>query len=162
MIAPTADPWLAAARLGGALLVGAAIGYERERAGKPAGLRTLSLVAFGSSLFTLVALQLIEDWHGVSGVRLDPIRVVAGLMGGIGFLGAGAIIRDRASVEGITTAAAIWVAGALGLACGVGAVWLVLIGGAVTVGVLWLLGMLEHRLLRRDTDQAPPSPRGSG
>lgn len=154
---PPPDLWLILIRLLCALAIGAIVGYERERARKPAGLRTLTLVAFGACLFALLTMELIDDWSGTDGVMLDPVRVVAGLIGGIGFLGGGAIIQDRSSVEGVTTAAAIWVVGALGLACGMGSLWLAGVGAGVTILVLWLLGFVENRLLHRATDGDDPA-----
>ena len=98
-----------------AILLGGMIGYEREAAGKPAGLRTHMLVAMGSALFVLVPLQ--------AGVALpDMSRVLQGLISGIGFLGAGAIIKlnSEEDVRGLTTAASIWTVAAIGVACGLG------------------------------------------
>lgn len=102
-------------RLTLAILLGGMIGYEREAAGKPAGLRTHMLVAMGSALFVLVPLQ--------AGVALpDMSRVLQGLISGIGFLGAGAIIKlnSEEDVRGLTTAASIWTVAAIGVACGLG------------------------------------------
>ncbi|GJG93765.1 MgtC/SapB family protein [Cupriavidus pauculus] len=102
-------------RLTLAVVLGGLIGYEREAAGKPAGLRTHMLVAMGSALFVLVPLQ--------AGVALpDMSRVLQGLMSGIGFLGAGAIIKlnSEEDVRGLTTAASIWTVAAIGVACGLG------------------------------------------
>lgn len=96
-----------------ALLIGAVIGYERERAGKPAGVRTHGMVCLGSALFTLVSL------YGF-GTAADPSRVASQIVTGIGFLGAGAILHQRRSVQGLTTAASLWVTAAIGLAIGVG------------------------------------------
>jgi putative Mg2+ transporter-C (MgtC) family protein len=143
------DLWTILGRFGFALLTGGIVGFERESAEKPAGLRTLALVSVGSCLFCLISLGLIDDWRSAENLRLDPIRIVAGLMGGIGFLGAGAIIESRGSVEGITTAASIWVAGGLGLACGVGSFWLAAIGVLVTIVILRGLGVFEYRYRRR-------------
>jgi putative Mg2+ transporter-C (MgtC) family protein len=130
-----------------ALAVGVAVGLERESARKPAGLRTIASVSFGSCLFALLAERLILDWNPITNLRLDPIRVVAGLIGGIGFLGAGAIIESRGSVEGVTTAATIWVSGALGLACGIGYYRLAVVGALGALFILRGLGWLERRLL---------------
>lgn len=100
-------------RLAVALLLGALIGYERERAGKPAGVRTHGMVSLGAALFTLVSL------HGF-GSASDPARVAAQVVTGIGFLGAGAILHQRNIVHGLTTAASLWVTAAIGVAVGVG------------------------------------------
>jgi len=98
-----------------AAILGGVLGYERERQGKAAGVRTHMLVALGAALFVLVPQQ-----AGVSGA--DMTRVIQGVVAGIGFLGAGAIIKGGAeeSVKGLTTAAGIWLTAAIGIACGLG------------------------------------------
>jgi len=97
-----------------AAALGAVIGYQRERAGKAAGLRTVCLICVGSALFTVASL------YGF-GVTSDPSRVAAGVVAGIGFIGAGAILhRQGGIVEGLTTAATIWMVAAVGLAVGAG------------------------------------------
>lgn len=116
-------------RLVVATILGAIIGYERERAGKPAGLRTHGMVSLGSALFTVVSL------YGFGGMG-DPARVAANIATGVGFLGAGAILHQRRSVQGLTTAASLWVTAALGLAVGVG---MVLMSCATVILVVILL-----------------------
>jgi putative Mg2+ transporter-C (MgtC) family protein len=96
-----------------AVVLGALVGYERERAGKPAGVRTHGMVCLGAALFAVISL------HGF-GYNGDPARVAAQVVTGIGFLGAGAILHERKSVHGLTTAASLWVTAAIGLAVGVG------------------------------------------
>lgn len=93
-----------------AIVFGAIVGFEREVAHKPAGLRTHMLVCFGSCLFTTVSLDF----------SIDPARIASGIVTGIGFIGAGAIIAERDKVVGITTAASLWVTAAIGLTIGVG------------------------------------------
>lgn len=95
-----------------AAIFGSLIGYERERAGKPAGVRTHGMVALGAALFTVVST------NGFAGG--DPARVAAQVVTGIGFLGAGAILHMRGSVHGLTTAASLWVTAAIGVSVGVG------------------------------------------
>jgi putative Mg2+ transporter-C (MgtC) family protein len=105
-------------RLGLALLLGAALGYEREREGKAAGLRTHMLVSLGAALFMVTAIEAEVPVKDLS-------RIIEGLPTGIGFLGAGAILKlseDR-KIEGLTTAANIWVAAAVGLTAGMGLLW---------------------------------------
>ena len=84
-----------------AVVLGALVGYERERAGKPAGVRTHDMVSLGAALFAVVSL------HGF-GEASDPARVAAQIVTGIGFLGAGAILHQRGNVQGLTTAASLW------------------------------------------------------
>jgi putative Mg2+ transporter-C (MgtC) family protein len=98
-----------------AVVLGACVGYERERAGKPAGVRTHGMVSLGAALFAVVSV------HGFEG-GVDPARVAAQVVTGIGFLGAGAILHQRGGVHGLTTAASLWVTAAIGLAVGVGMV----------------------------------------
>jgi putative Mg2+ transporter-C (MgtC) family protein len=114
--------------------LGAAIGYQRERAGKAAGMRTHILVSSGAALFTLVSI------YGFGGGAVDTSRVAAGVVAGIGFIGAGVIFRGMRGegVAGLTTAASMWAAAAVGLAAGTGMYLLSVIATAVTVGVLFL------------------------
>ena len=117
-----------------AAALGAIIGYQRERADKPAGLRTHILICEGSALFTVASL------YGFGAVA-DPARIAAGIVAGIGFLGAGAIIhREGGLVGGLTTAATIWAVAAIGLAAGAG---LYLVSAVTTVIVLIVL-LLPH------------------
>ena len=110
-----------------AAALGAIIGYQRERAGKSAGLRTVVLVCVGAALFTMAST------YGF-GAAADPARVAAGIVIGIGFLGAGAIMRrEGGHIEGLTTAATIWTMAAIGLATGAG---LYLISAVTTVVIL--------------------------
>lgn len=117
-----------------AAALGAAIGYQRERAAKPAGLRTHILISVGAAIFTVASI------YGFGGVG-DPARLAAGVVAGVGFLGAGAIIRrGEGVVEGLTTAATIWVVAAIGLAAGAG---LYIVSAVTTVLVLIVL-FLPH------------------
>ena len=121
-------------RLFMAVLLGGVIGYERESSGKAAGLRTHMLVALGSALFVLVPLQ--------AGVPLaDMSRVLQGLIAGIGFLGAGAILKqnDEAQIKGLTTAASIWMVAAIGVAAGLGRDTTAVIATVFTLVILQIL-----------------------
>jgi len=132
-----------AVRLGMAALLAGLIGYERERRGKPAGLRTHMLVSLGAALFVLASLQ--------AGMRIgDLSRVLQGVVAGIGFLGAGAIIKSssRYLVKGLTTAATIWLAAALGAACGMGSETTALAATVFGLLILAALRVLERRLER--------------
>ena len=116
-----------------AAALGAVIGYQRERAKKPAGLRTHILIALGSALFTVVSI-----FGFANGV--DPSRVAAGVVAGVGFIGAGVIFRGMRGdmVVGLTTAASVWVAAAVGLAAGAGMYLVAVIVAAITVLVLFI------------------------
>jgi putative Mg2+ transporter-C (MgtC) family protein len=129
-----------------ALVYGALLGLERELRHKPAGLRTHMMVSLGAASFTLVSLQLVAAATAQHGLRSDPIRIVEGVTAGVGFLGGGSIIQSRGSVEGITTAAGMWVVGAIGIACGAGAYLLAMVTAILAFTILWVLGAIEHRL----------------
>jgi len=117
-----------------AVALGAGIGYQREWAGKAAGLRTHILVSSGAALFTLVSI------YGFSSTAVDISRVAAGVVVGIGFIGAGVILRGarEEEVAGLTTAATIWITAAIGLAAGAGMYLVSVIATVVTVGVLFI------------------------
>lgn len=118
------------------------IGLEREFRGRPAGLRTHMLVGLGAAAFLLVGYEIMfSTATGDPSARVDPTRVVEGVITGIGFLGAGSIIQSRGAVQGITTGAAIWIAGAIGVACGVGNF---ILAGLVTVLTLAIVVVLGH------------------
>jgi putative Mg2+ transporter-C (MgtC) family protein len=118
-----------------AFFLGSLIGAEREHIGKAAGMRTLALVAVGSTLFTILSR---EGFLGISSA-LDPSRIAAGIVVGIGFLGAGVIIFRGDRVEGLTTAAALWSVGAIGMAVGCQFYSLAAIATLVIIIILTLL-----------------------
>jgi putative Mg2+ transporter-C (MgtC) family protein len=132
-------------RVGAAGGCGALIGIERESRNQLAGMRTHALVAAGAAIFTLAGAYGFGDIH--RGPNVDPMRVSAQIASGIGFIGAGAIIRDRGNVRGITTAAALWTSAAIGLAAGAGLWWLVAAGAVVTLVVLIGLRPLRAHLI---------------
>jgi putative Mg2+ transporter-C (MgtC) family protein len=135
-----------AIRLAVAVVIGGIIGWDRERSSKPAGLRTHMLVSLGSATFTLLGFEVGAQY---SKDNFDPTRVLQGVVGGIGFLGAGAILQTRGQVSGITTAAGVWVAGALGAAAGVGAYVLALAATALAFGILAAAGPLDRLVGKR-------------
>ena len=126
------------------LLAGAFIGYERSYHGRPAGFRTHALVCMASSLLMLVT---VYEAHWVrtaaDSVRLDPTRMAQGIMTGIGFLGAGAIIKEGLSVRGLTTAASIWITAAIGILAGIGFYFPLVVAVALTLGVLSVFRWIE-------------------
>ena len=132
-------------------VLGGAIGAEREIREREAGLRTHMLVAVGAALFTLVSAYGWADFHfsQKSGVTYDPSRIAAQIVTGIGFLGAGAIIRQGLSVRGLTTAASLWVVAAIGLASGAGYYSGAIITTVVVLVSLWPLRIVAHRLFTR-------------
>jgi putative Mg2+ transporter-C (MgtC) family protein len=135
--------------LAGAL--GGAIGAERELRERGAGLRTHMLVSVGAALFTLVSAYGWADFtfSQRSGVTFDPTRIAAQIVSGIGFLGAGAIIRQGLSVRGLTTAATLWVVAAIGMASGAGYYSAAAITTAVVLVALWPLRVAARRLFGR-------------
>jgi putative Mg2+ transporter-C (MgtC) family protein len=131
--------------------LGAAIGVERELRRKPAGLRTNILIALGSALFTILSLQVTRTGG-------TPDRIAAQIVTGIGFLGAGAILRSGKDVRGMTTAATIWVNAAIGMAAGAGEFVTAGLATLVTLSVLVILPPVEAYFERRaDADRKPSS-----
>jgi len=131
-----------------AIVCGGLIGLERTYHGRPAGFRTHTLVCLASSL-----LMIVTVYHGLwfSGgamdtVRIDPTRMAQGVMTGIGFLGAGVIVKEGLSVRGLTTAASIWITAAIGILAGVGFYLVALVGTVVTLAVLSLFRWVESRM----------------
>jgi putative Mg2+ transporter-C (MgtC) family protein len=125
-----------------AAALGGLIGAERELRHKTAGFRTNILIAMGSALFTILSI-------GFASSGGDPGRIAAQIVTGIGFLCAGAIIRTRSGVHGLTTAATVWVNAALGMAAGSGEYHLAIIGGSTTLAVLLILSPIERSIERR-------------
>ena len=144
------------ARLGAAALLTGAIGLERELRERTAGLRTHMLVGVGAALFTVVSAYGWSEFtfSREGGTILDPTRVAAQIVTGIGFLGAGAILRQGLTVRGLTTAAGLWVVAAIGMAAGAGFYSAALIGTAIVLVGLgpfrWLEGAPLVRRMRRD------------
>jgi len=153
---PDLELWELALRLGAAAGLTGLIGLERELRERAAGLRTHMLVGVGSALFTIVSAYGWSDFvfNRDEGTILDPTRIAAQIVTGIGFLGAGAIIRQGLSVRGLTTAAGLWVVAAIGMAAGAGYYSAALIGTAIVlVGlgpIRWLEGAPLIRDLRRE------------
>lgn len=141
-------------RLAAAILLGGIIGYERERAGKVAGLRTHTLVALGSCLFTIISLLLFTQVPSVNGAIGYDYHLVANIVVGIGFIGAGAIMRKDDRVCGTTTAASLWVVAAVGVAAGFGFYREALATTLLAYLVLTGLWMLEKRIQRSAYDIA--------
>jgi putative Mg2+ transporter-C (MgtC) family protein len=135
-------------RLALAAALGGAIGAERELRDREAGFRTHLLVAVGAALFTLVSAYAWSDWSFSTsrGLTFDPTRIAAQIVTGIGFLGAGAIIRQGLSVRGLTTAATLWVVAAIGMAAGAGYYSAALVATALVLFSLWPLRILAHRV----------------
>jgi putative Mg2+ transporter-C (MgtC) family protein len=128
-----------------AAVLGLAIGFEREIHGHPAGLRTHMLVALGSALFTVLSIHGFGEEAGGAGL-VDPTRIAAQIVSGIGFLGAGAILKDGVVIRGLTTAASLWATSALGMAAGAGEFVIGAVGCGVILVSLWPINAIADRL----------------
>jgi putative Mg2+ transporter-C (MgtC) family protein len=115
-----------------AVLIGGLIGLEREMHAKAAGLRTITLITLGSALFTMLSLEFSDD------------RVIANIVTGVGFLGAGSILFSEGRVKGLTTASSIWVAAALGMAIGLGNYWLAGVAAIIVFCILWVFAQVDR------------------
>ncbi|GEN27469.1 hypothetical protein HVA01_11150 [Halovibrio variabilis] len=137
------------------------LGLERELRGKPAGLRSHMLVSLGSSAFIIVGLSVLFDTGGEGhAASIDPNRVVEGVIGGIGFLGAGSIIRSGAHIQGITTGASIWLAGAIGVAAGTNNFPLAGMVTLLGLTIMVILGWFEHDMLADRNEKKGRSDEG--
>lgn len=125
------------------LVLGAIIGFERELHRQPAGFRTHSLVSLGAALFTIVSA------YGFSGPMVDPTRIAAQIVSGIGFIGAGTILQYRGHIRGLTTAASLWSVAAIGTAAGAGLFVLAIMGTVLILVILSLLDRVEGFARRR-------------
>mgnify|MGYP001230988620 CR=1 FL=1 len=145
-------------RLATAVLLGLLIGWDRERRSHAAGLRTMAIVSLGSAGFVLATIEIAYGLDRDEGlIEFDPARVIGGIVGGIGFLGAGAIIKSAGHVQGLTTAAAIWATAAVGLAAGAGLYPLALLLTAFALFILQTLRRAKGELLpdKRANPEAP-------
>jgi putative Mg2+ transporter-C (MgtC) family protein len=134
-----------------AAILGGIIGWERERRGRPAGLRTHLLVCIGVTLMMLVSEHIFLKYQGYKNdsiLRIDPARIAAQVVTGIGFLGAGTIMRSRASIRGLTTAASLWVVAGIGLAVGSGFILPAIFTTAIAIAILILNALVEKKLKR--------------
>ena len=140
-----------------ALLLGLVLGTEREFRGHSAGMKTMALIAVGSCMFTTLGLE------PAFGTRVDPTRVAAQIVSGVGFLGAGAILRQGIDVKGLTTAASIWVVASIGMAVGFGFYLLAAFTTLLVIVMLVAIRPLEIRFIRnrqyRRADDPPPDAR---
>lgn len=142
-------------RLAIAAVSGALIGFDRELKSKPAGLRTHTLVSLAAALFTLITFELYFELAKQGDAEgADPIRIIEAVTSGVAFLAAGAIIRSGGNVHGLTTGANMWLAGAIGVACGAGFYTLAILGVVFSVIIITLLQRLEKRYLSEEPKQS--------
>ena len=141
---------VATLRLVAAMVMGGLIGFEREWHHKPAGLRTHMLISVAAALFALLSFELLEISRQLggaeTGARNDILRLIGAVTSGVAFLAAGTIVVNAGRVKGLTTGAGMWLAGAVGLACGTGRIGLGALATLITVTVLWAFRRLEDRL----------------
>ena len=135
------------------VVLGLLLGLDREIKSAPVGVRTFALVSMGAAVYTMLTLQLGELSAQKDDLAVDPSRLIQGLIGGIGFLGAGAIIGgiSEDKVRGIATGAAIWVAGGVGVACGLGLYWQALGVAIITAALLVLTELAQAKWGSRDS-----------
>ncbi|WP_411957973.1 MgtC/SapB family protein [Paracoccus homiensis] len=144
---------MAAGRLGLALILGALIGWERELRAREAGLRTHMLISLAAAIFTIIAMELTFFPDGSEAeLRIDPLRLIEAVTAGVAFLAAGSIITSGGNVRGITTGASMWLAGAIGLACGTGSGQLAALGTGMALLILWLIRLTLKPLMGGERD----------
>ncbi|HXF55776.1 MAG TPA: MgtC/SapB family protein [Hyphomicrobiaceae bacterium] len=159
-LATTIPETAIALRLLVAACLGGVIGLDRELRDMPAGLRTHMLTSLAAAVFAVIALEMFEHIRRDGGAQGDPIRIVEAVTAGVAFLAAGAIIRDRGTVLGLTTGAGMWLAGAIGAACGAGYFVLAALAAALAFVILNLLKRLERSLSdEEDRTHAGRTPR---
>ncbi|MHC4551682.1 MAG: MgtC/SapB family protein [Planctomycetota bacterium] len=144
--------WYSLAPILISVLLGGIIGLEREIHHKPAGLRTIIMIATGATLFTVIADRFPAD---------ASLRIIQGVITGVGFIGAGAIIRDRASVHGITTAATIWLTTGIGIACGMRLYQLAVGVTIIALIILWGLSPLDQKITQQSHNRRATDPSNS-
>lgn len=128
--------------------LGAAVGFDREVKNRPAGLRTMTLVAMGAAGFVLMSIHALAELD-----NLDLGRVLSGIAGGVGFIGAGVIIQSRGHIRGVTTAASVWVVAAVGASAALGAYALAALITGLTVFVLWPMKQVEENNIPKKEEQ---------
>lgn len=145
-------------RLALATVLGAVVGIDREAHDHPAGLRTHMLTSAAAALFAILTLELYHEVRAQNGERMtaDPIRIVEAVTAGVAFLAAGAIIHGRGTVHGLTTGAGMWLAGAIGVACGIGRFTIAFMAVALAIIVLTLVRGVERLVFKNRDHPAKP------
>lgn len=145
-------------RLAAAILLGGVLGWEREAKRKEAGLRTHIMISLAACLFSLITLGLMmSPLADDDSIRKDPIRLIEAVTAGVAFLAAGTIFTRGGDVKGLTTGAGMWLAGAVGVACGLGSISLGLVATVLTLVVMRLFKALEAQALNRDPEDTERS-----
>lgn len=148
-------------RLIAATLFGGIIGFEREYLARPAGMRTHILVALAAATFAVLTLELASQADGV-GVQSDPIRIIEAVTAGVAFLAAGTIIFSRGEVQGLTTGASLWLAGAIGVACGIGYYFIAILATVLAFLVLTVLRWVAKAMPKKEPPVLDPDAPGAG
>ncbi|MFH0732728.1 MAG: MgtC/SapB family protein [Candidatus Omnitrophota bacterium] len=130
-----------------ATILGGAVGLEREIQGRVAGFRTHILVCVGSCLMMLTSIHMFDVYHGLTSI--DPARIAAQVVTGVGFLGAGTILRSKATVKGLTTAASLWAIAGVGLAVGSGFYWAAVFTSVIILLSLLFLSKIEAKISKK-------------
>jgi putative Mg2+ transporter-C (MgtC) family protein len=142
-----------------AAFLGIVIGIDREYLQRPAGLRTHTLVSLAAATFTIITFELMARFSHEGEITSDPIRVIEAVTAGVAFLAAGSIIQARGQVHGLTTGAGLWLAGAIGTACGIGAYAIAILATMLGFIVLALLRIVTERMPK--TDKPPEASESS-
>lgn len=137
-----------------AAVLGGLMGLEREYKRREAGLRTYALVSLGSALFTIIGFEVFSSFISKTGISFDPSRIIAAVVMGIGFIGTGLIIYRQLHIEGLTTAAGLWLAAAIGGAVGSQLYWSAIFTTFLGVGILAGLRLIEEKLFRKNSEEA--------
>lgn len=130
-------------------LLGALVGIERELAGKTAGMRTFALVSLGSALFSIISLHALDANVYVQQINFDPTRIAAQIVTGVGFIGAGLIIFNQSKLRGVTTAAGLWLAAAIGMAVGFRFYMVAIFTSFIALFIFVFLWQVEERFLKK-------------
>lgn len=144
-------------RLAAAAVFGLIIGLDREYRNVPAGLRTHMLVSLAAATFAILAFEIVESAKAEGVTNPDPVRIIEAVTAGVAFLAAGTIIRGNHGIQGLTTGAAMWLAGAVGLACGIGAFFVAVVATGFGMAILTLIRWVEHAAdLKSNRSDAKP------
>jgi putative Mg2+ transporter-C (MgtC) family protein len=141
--------WVIVFRMAAAVVLGGVIGFEREFLARPAGMRTHILVSLAAATFAVVTLELLAHAKAEGVTSTDPIRVIEAVTAGVAFLAAGTIIHSRGKVQGLTTGASLWLAGAIGAATGIGFYLIAVLATVLAFLVLTVLRWVEERMPKK-------------
>ncbi|MBU2539682.1 MgtC/SapB family protein [Patescibacteria group bacterium] len=136
-----------------AAVLGGLVGVEREYQKRAAGLRTYSLVCLSAALFTIISSEAFTAFAGTTGIVFDPSRIIAGIVLGVGFIGAGLILPHGSKIDGITTATGIWLVSAIGVAVGIKLYLIAAFTAFLALGILTIFRVVEEKFLKIDENK---------